>query len=115
MTWTALPGGGGFGDRGPMVAPTWRSFCTVSRIRLRAPRGASLGVFTPPGGFPRSSRADTPPLLSVHAVRRPRRHLAAVRLRAVAGIVRELTRVASWYAAEDIDIDRSLSPLVVES
>jgi hypothetical protein len=41
---------------------------------------------------------------------------ASVTIRAVAaGIVHELTLVASWYAAEDIDIDRSLSPAVVES
>jgi hypothetical protein len=46
----------------------------------------------------------------------PDRDPASVTIRAVAGgIVHELTLVASWYAAEYIDIDRSISPLVVES
>jgi hypothetical protein len=41
---------------------------------------------------------------------------ASVTIRAVAGgVVHELTLAASWYAAQDIDIDRSLSPAVIES
>ncbi len=40
---------------------------------------------------------------------------ASVTIRAVAGgIVHELTLVASWYAKQDIDIDRSLSLAVGE-
>ena len=30
-------------------------------------------------------------------------------------IVHELTQVAAWYAEQDIDIDRSLLPIEVES
>jgi hypothetical protein len=98
------------------VGPTVCLECDLAPdlVSDRPATGAELAVAI--GRLQRVVERFAVPVVYVGQVRNgPDDGPASVTVRAVAGgIVHELTLVASWYAAEDIDIDRSLFPIVVE-